>query len=123
VRSDDDFPQFVKDKYQWKREEQQKNIPPPNEESNFFEDALDEILDLNTPEKEKILLTDIDETPQEKNSGRQDKTDIFNTPSSPPRKEALTDTTLEKLRQLAKLRDQGILTDEEFQEQKRRLLE
>jgi hypothetical protein len=44
-------------------------------------------------------------------------------PPPPPTAEAQVDERLERLERLAKLKEQGVLTEEEFEEQKRRILE
>ncbi|MFE6756716.1 SHOCT domain-containing protein [Streptomyces sp. NPDC057684] len=46
-------------------------------------------------------------------------------PAAPPTAPLVTDMTnkIEQLKQLGDLRDQGVLTDSEFEEQKRRLLQ
>jgi hypothetical protein len=44
-------------------------------------------------------------------------------PPPPPDEGAQADERLERLERLAKLKDQGVLTDEEFADQKRRILE
>jgi hypothetical protein len=46
-------------------------------------------------------------------------------PAAPPTAPLVTDMTnkIEQLKQLGDLRDQGVLTDSEFEEQKRRILQ
>jgi len=41
---------------------------------------------------------------------------------APPAAGGISDAAIEQLKQLAALKDQGVLTDEEFEQQKRKLL-
>jgi hypothetical protein len=47
---------------------------------------------------------------------------VYQEPAAPPPAAASTDDVIEQLRQLSELRDQGVLTDEEFAAQKARIL-
>lgn len=128
LRSHDEFLDFVKNNYRLKTEEEpskEKLATPP---VDLLEDDID-VLDLNTPEREKVILTK--DIPKEKSwdNTRDIFDDIFgmdDAPSSPvpppESKESIPSSLVEKLKQLAELRDKGILTEEEFNEQKRRLL-
>jgi hypothetical protein len=43
-------------------------------------------------------------------------------PAAAPAASGISDAAIEQLKQLASLKDQGVLTDEEFEQQKRKLL-
>ena len=43
-------------------------------------------------------------------------------PAAPPAPAGMTDESIDQLQKLAALKDQGVLTEEEFQQQKRRIL-
>lgn len=134
LRSHDEFLDFAKNNYRYETEKEtptKKSETPPVDLSVDDEDI--DVLDINTPEREKILLTE--DIPEEKTwdntrtafddlfGDDYDENDIL--PPSPKlneKKEAIPSSLVEKLKQLAELRDKGILTEEEFNEQKKRLL-
>lgn len=135
LRAHDEFIEFSKNDYQWKTEEEKpKELPAP--ETDILKPEEEEIdeLDLNTPTREKIILIE-EVSPQESEmtlnntdnlfddffGDEEDETQIPPTPIQ-PKEGLLSDDVLEKLNQLGNLRDKGILTEEEFAEQKKRLL-
>jgi TM2 domain-containing membrane protein YozV len=129
LRSHDEFLDFAKNNYRYEVEKEtptEKLETPPVD--LLAED--DEVLDINRAEREKVILTE--DIPKEKTwaNSRDIFDDIFggddDAPSAAPtpieKKEAIPSSLVEKLKQLGELRDKGILTDEEFNEQKKRLL-
>ncbi len=140
LRSHDEFLEFAKNDYQWKTETE-KETPKTDDQPKALSappvDILDELeqideLDLNAPTKEKVILTE-EVTPKEQEMSYEGTDDIFDdlfgaqedeTGPIPiqPQGSILSDEILEKLQQLGNLRDKGILTEEEFNEQKKRLL-
>ncbi len=135
VRSHDEFDDFVKNKYRLvappKKDEPKiisppkKDIPKKKEEETPDFDLLEQLS--NQKEKEKILLTDdISEKEINSHSNKNSYDDIFNDPPSSDGKkgenESLSDDLLNKLKQLGELKEKGILNEQEFQEQKKRLL-
>lgn len=135
LRSHDEFLEFAANNYQWKTEEDQpKTLVAPEEEVlTDLDEEPTEILDLNAPIKEKVILTEEMSKEAENDISYQDTRDIFDdifgtdedfSPPNPiqPSGAGLSEEIMEKLRQLGNLRDKGILTDEEFNEQKKRLL-
>ena len=140
LRSEDEFLEFAANNYQWERTEPEKETEEPKKldapvtDILVDEDEPTEILDLNAPVKEKIILTEELSKDKEGEIPYQNTRDIFDDIfgdddddfSAPnpiqPTESGLSDDLMEKLKQLGNLRDKGILTDEEFDEQKKRLL-
>ena len=143
LRAHDEFLDFAKNNYKYEAEAEkevptEKEAPTEKLETPPVDlltetDEPTEILDINAPEREKIILTE--DIPKEKtwNNTRTAFDDLFGDDYdekdiSPPKlnpienKEEIPSTLVEKLKQLGELRDKGILTEEEFNEQKKRLL-
>lgn len=134
LRAHDEFIEFSDNGYQWKTiAENTKELPSPETDilHTETEEVIDE-LDLNAPTKEKIILTE-QVIPNEHEMSFDNTEnlldDIFGADDEPaahnpiqPKSAMLSDEILEKLEQLGSLRDKGILTDEEFNDQKKRLL-
>lgn len=139
LRSEDEFLEFAANNYQWKTaeetketKEKPKKLDTPPTDVLATEEEPTEILDLNAPIKEKVILTE-DLKEKEGEISYEETRDIFDdifgtdedfSPPNPiqPSGAGLSDDIMEKLRQLGSLRDKGILTEEEFNEQKKRLL-
>ncbi len=127
LRAHDEFDDFVKNNYRWKGEEEEnkelvkeEHTIIPDSYTEFVIDEEEEDFDLleqlnQQKEKEKILLTD---RPPEQEINK----DISPRPSGKDGLSSLSEDVLRKLKQLGELRDKGILNEEEFQEQKKRLL-
>jgi len=143
LRSEDEFLEFAANKYQWKTVEETKEdkaepkkLDAPAADVLAVEDEPIEILDLNAPVKERVILTEELSKEKEGEISYQDTRDIFDDifgtddDFSPPNPiqpiesttSGLSGDMMEKLKQLGDLRDKGILTEEEFNEQKKRLL-
>lgn len=137
LRSHDIFLKFVDNNYQYNNP---KALDKPKKD--ILNDEPTEILDLNSPVKEKVIIT---ETVKESTENRADNffKDLFgeiedrkqvererknNIQDIPPIEieeeipPTLSPDLLDTLRQLADLKEQGILTEEEFLTQKKRLL-
>lgn len=134
LRSEDEFLEFAANNYQWKTAETEKEIKKLDvPATNILEDEPTEILDLNTPQKEKVMLTEELDKEKEGEISYQETRDIFDdifgtdddfsapTPIQPT-DSGLPGDIMAKLKELGNLRDKGILTEEEFNEQKKRLL-
>lgn len=136
LRAHDEFLAFAKDHYRW-------NTPPPSAPKILdapkedllhpkITDPEEELrLDLDSPRREKVILTD---TPKEKDASLEDTRSLLDDffgdgedlppprPTPPPSGGGFSEDVLAQLKQLAELRDMGILTEEEFQVQKKRIL-
>ncbi len=131
LRAHDEFETFVKNGYKWKTEDRKNN----SEETLLAVDApqTDESLpnynllqELDKREEAKPLLT---EEEVEASSGHTNEyfNELFDgddegiLPISPEMTDDSEDM-IDKLKRLGELRDKGVLTEEEFQEQKKKLL-
>ncbi len=130
LRAHDEFDDFVKNKYQWDGDldEDTKTLDAPKEDilSQTIEIQEEEetpsfdLLDQLNHQKEKILLT---EEPQEQEKKFNDFLANTSSPNlNSTTNDSVSDELLQKLKQLGELKEKGILNEEEFQEQKKRLL-
>ncbi|MGB1216389.1 MAG: NINE protein [Saprospiraceae bacterium] len=129
LRAHDEFELFVKGGYKWKNEEEKAETKgeTPLTLDNNAQPNYNLLEEFDKREEAKPLLTEED---IEANSGHTNEyfNELFDGDDEGilPVNPEITDDSedmIDKLKRLGELREKGVLTEEEFKEQKRKLLE
>ncbi len=125
LRAHDEFEDFAKNGYRLPKAETSETPQLNAPKENLLDDNANDLLDQldKQGEKEEILLTEDQVSDQMKTTAKDIFNELFDDDfDAPAPKPEIPEGIQIRIKQLEDLKNQGILSEEQFQEQKRKLL-